>query len=177
MKLLFGTLALIIGFAAVTFQTPYHLKGWEIQCVKVGYDILSLAFWGCFIALLWRSSHSSVEASVCGRSMLGRGALAALLALVVFCLTIFVKQLAYGPYWSTPDRPMFAYGWPIPWKWETQGGTRDFLWVLPLNVVCCYGLMLFLCGFRKRKQFFIAFLCPVLILTGLGALMVGLKII
>ena len=28
-----------------------------------------------------------------------------------------------------------------------------------------------------RKQFLTAFLCPVLILTGLGALMVGLKII
>ena len=54
------------------------------------------------------------------------GALAAYLALVVFCLTIFVKQLAYGPYWSMPDRPMFAYGWPIPWKWETQGGTSRY---------------------------------------------------
>lgn len=157
-------LYLIAGFAMATIPTQYHLGPTEIFLYKVGYDILSIAFWLGFLYLLWkycRTAHKPVSGFL---SLAWRWLLAGIFALLVVGTTLQAKTLAYGPYWSCPDRPMFAFGWPIPWKWETMGGPKVLIWALPLNVILCFGLLLFLFGFRKLKHFLIAFITPPLIM-------------
>ena len=157
-------LCLIAGFAVVTTPTQYHLGPTEIFLYKVGYDILSFAFWLGFLYLLWKYCRSERKIVSGFLPLAWRWLLAGIFALLVVGTTLLAKTLAYGPYWSCPDRPMFAFGWPIPWKWETAGGPKVLLWALPLNVILCFGLFLFLFGFRKLKHFLIAFITPPIIL-------------
>ena len=157
-------LCLIAGFAVATTPTQYHLGPTEIFLYKVGYDILSFAFWLGFLYLLWKYCRSERKIVSGLLPLAWRWLLAGIFALLVVGTTLLAKTLAYGPYWSCPDRPMFAFGWPIPWKWETAGGPKVLFWALPLNVILCFGLFLFLFGFRKLKHFLIAFITPPIIL-------------
>ena len=166
MKRICQTLALLVGFAAITAPTLSHLGPTGIILCKVGYNILSLAFWLGFFHLLWKYWRSEHKPLSKFSSFVLRWVAAAILALPVPVLTLGTKLFAYGPYWSCPDRPMFAFGWPFPWKWETSGGPNPILWVLALNLICCFGLLLFLFGFRKLKHFLIAFLIPPLLFIG-----------
>ena len=159
-------IALIVAFAAATTPTVYHLGPTGILLCKVGYNALSLAFWLGFFYLLWKYWRSEHKPLSRFSSFAWRWAAAAILTLPIFVLTLHAKLLAYGPYWSCPDRPMFAFGWPIPWKWETRGGPDPILWALALNLICTFGVLLFLFGFRKLKHFLIAFLTPILLLIG-----------
>ena len=160
------TLIWLIAFCALTTPTIFHLGPVGIFWTKVGYNILSLVFWLGFFYLLWKYWRSEYRKVSGFFSFAWRWLSATILTLSVFVLTLRAKLLAYGPYWSCPDRPMFAFGWPFPWKWETAGGPNPILWILPLNLICCFGLMLFLLGFRRLKHFLIAFLIPPLLFIG-----------
>ena len=157
---------LIAAFASVTTPTIYHLGPTGIFWTKVGYNVLSIAFWLGFFYLLWKYWRSEHKPLSKFSSFALRWVAAAILALPVPILTLDTKLFAYGPYWSCPDRPMFAFGWPFPCKWETAGGPDFLPGVLALNLICCFGLLLFLFGFRKFKHFLIAFLTPILIFIG-----------
>ena len=159
-------LCLIVGFAVATTPTILHLGPIGIFWTKVGYNILSLAFWLGFFHLLWKYWRSEHKPLSKFSSFAWRWVAAAILTLPVFVLTSRTKLFAYGPYWSCPDRPMFAFGWPLPWKWETSGGPNLLLGVLALDGVCCFGLLLYLFGFHKLKHFLLAFLTPILLLIG-----------
>ena len=166
MKYAFLLLTLIVVFVKVTTPTIYHLGPAGIFWTKVGYNVLSIAFWLGFFYLLWKYWRSKHKPLSKFSSFALRWVAAAILALPIFVLTLRTKLFAYGPYWSCPDRPMFAYGWPFPCKWETAGGPDFLPGVLALNLICCFGLLLFLFGFRKLKHFLIAFLTPILIFIG-----------
>ena len=157
---------LITAFASATTPTVYHLGREEIYLAKVGYNVLSAVFWLAFLYLLWKYCRFEHKPLLRFTSFAWRWAAAAILTLPIFVMTLRTKLFAYGPYWSCPDRPMFAFGWPFPWKWETSGGPNPILWVLALNLICCFGLLLFLFGFRKLKHFLIAFLIPPLLFIG-----------
>ena len=157
---------LIVAFASATTPTIFHLGPVGIYRAKVGYNVLSVVFWLGFLYLLWKYWRSGYKPPSRFSSFAWRWLAAAILTLPIFVLTLQTKLFAYGPYWSCPDRPMFAFGWPFPWKWETRGGPDPILWVLALNLICCFGLLLFLFGFRKLKHFLIAFLIPPLLFIG-----------
>ena len=163
MKYAAQIIALIVAFTSVTTPTIYHLGPTGIFWAKVGYNVLSIAFWLGFFYLLWKYWRSEHKPLSKFSSFALRWVAAAILTLPIFVLTLSTKLFAYGPYWSCPDRPMFAFGWPIPWKWETRGGPDPILWALVLNLIFCFGLLLFLFGFRKLKHFLIAFMAPILI--------------
>ena len=166
MKYAAQIIALIVAFTSVTTPTIYHLGPTGIFWTKVGYNVLSIAFWLGFFYLLWKYWRSEHKPLSRFSSFAWRWAAAAILTLPIFVLTLSTKLFAYGPYWSCPDRPMFAFGWPFPCKWETAGGPDFLPGVLALNLICCFGLLLFLFGFRKLKHFLIAFLTPILIFIG-----------
>lgn len=163
MKYAAQIIALIVAFTSVTTPTIYHLGPTGIFWTKVGYNVLSIAFWLGFFYLLWKYWCSEHKPLSRFSSFALRWVAAAIIALPVPVLTLGSKLFAYGPYWSCPDRPMFACGWPFPCKWETAGGPDFLPGVLALNLICCFGLLLFLFGFRKLKHFLIAFLAPILI--------------
>ena len=163
MKRICQMLALLVGFAAITAPTLSHLGPTGIFLCKVGYNILTVAVWIAFLFLIWKAIRSGRTDSSCTGSILVRWIIAAVFAFLVFGITLSVKQFAYGPSCSAPDRLAFASGWPIPWKWETQDGLRLLPWVMAVDAWCCFGLSLFLFGFRRIKSFAVAFLTPLLI--------------
>lgn len=160
------TLIWLVAFCTLTAPTIFHLGPVGIFWTKIGYNALSIAFWIGFFYLLWKYWRCEHKPLARFSSFAWRWVVAVVLSLPIFVLTLRAKLFAYGPYWSCPDRPMFAFGWPFPWKWETSGGPDPILWVLALNLICCFGLLLFLFGFRKFKHFLIAFLTPILIFIG-----------
>lgn len=163
MKRICQTLALLVGFAAITAPTLSHLGPTAIFLCKVGYNILTITVWIAFLFLIRKAIRSGRKDSSCAGSILMRWVCAAVFAFLVFGITLSVKQFAYGPSCSVPGRPMFASGWPIPWKWETQEGLRLLPWVMAVDAWCCFGLSLFLFGFRRIKSFAVSFLTPLLI--------------
>lgn len=163
MKRICQTLALLACFAAITAPTLSRPGPTAIFLSKVGYNILTIAVWIAFLFLIRKAIRSGRTDSSCAGSILTRWVCAAAFAFLVFGITLSVKQLAYGPSCSVPGRPMFASGWPIPWKWETQEGLRLLPWLMAVDACCCFGLSLFLFGFRKIKSFSVAFLTPLLI--------------
>ena len=163
MKRICQMLALLVGIAAITAPTLSHLGPTGIFLCKVGYNILTVAVWIAFLFLIWKAIRSGRTDSSCAGSILTRWVCAAAFAFLIFGITLSVKQFAYGPSCSAPDRLAFASGWPIPWKWETQDGLRLLPWVMAVDACCCFGLSLFLFGFRKIKSFAVAFFTPLLI--------------
>ncbi len=52
-------------------------------------------------------------------------------------------------------RAQYIYGWPLPWKGEF-GGLRGSYYGLALLIFDCFFWLwysMFLCGFRKPRQF------------------------
>lgn len=150
--------ALIVIFSAITTPTPYHLSPVWVFLANVGYNVLTIIFWTTILVLtrkIWRSGCKDPSGLF---SIVGKWLSAIVIAFLFFGLTLAVKQIAYGRWQPQGGRPMFAYGWPFPWNWETHNGTSIFPWVIAINAWCCLGIALFLCGFRKLKSFVIVFL-------------------
>ena len=164
MKRICQMLALLVGFAAITAPTLPHLGPTGNLLCKVGYNILTVVVWIAFLILIPKAIRSDLTDSSCACQILVRWVSAAVFAFLIFGITLSVKQFVYGPSCSDPDRLAFASGWPIPWKWETQDGLRLLPWVMAVDAWCCFGLSLFLFGFRRIKSFAIAFFAPLLIL-------------
>ena len=163
MKQICQIIVLISIYAAITAPTPHHLGGLGIFLSIIVYNILSAVVWGTFLWFAMKSSRTKRSETSGLLSALGKWSGAAALAFLLFGLALAVKQFAYGPHWSVSGRPMFAFGWPIPWRWETQNGQESHPWVMAVNAWSCFGASLFLCGFRRLKSFAVAFLSSFLL--------------
>ncbi len=92
----------------------------------------------------------------------GHWALKALLVALIVVAPFFIVMFSLKlPVWSSPsppswDRPCFTYGFPVPSKFESAGGTRDFPGLLCLNWLfwTCYAM--FLLGYRKWRSYLVA---------------------
>lgn len=83
---------------------------------------------------------------------------AILLVAVPVCAAFAMLRL---PAWASPspatwNRPCFAYGFPVPSKFESAGGTRDFPGLLCLSWLFWTCFLMFLLGYRKWLSYLIA---------------------
>ena len=170
MKHICQFIALIIIFSTLTTPTPCHLSPVLCFLAKVGYNVLTVLFWAFILVLSRKIWHSNCKDPSGLFPIVGKWLSAIVIAFLFFGLALAVKQFAYGHCQSANCRPMFAYGWPFPWKWETHDETFIFPWIMATNAWCCFGLALFLCGFRKLKSLVVVFLLSLLLSIGVVSL-------
>ena len=160
---LFGLYALIAG------RVPAFSTKGAILAAKIGYNVFSMLVWGGFVGLvLWalRSGRGSrVESKVSWRWLVVRFISSIVLAIIILCFTVKVRQWAFGPpNTGSWNRPQFAYGWPIPWDWEPLGCDK-FFGLLLLDVLFYFSIAFFLCGFRRVKFHIAVYVVPIVLMV------------
>lgn len=147
----------------------------RITFLKRECNVVAVLAWCALTALFvfrWRRCVRGTPSwmSGCGRvtRMLAVVGLC-ILAAVIVGGSLFVTQWARDPRWSCPDRPMYCYGWPLPWKIESAGGMKVLWYVPPIGWLLTCGYLLFVCGFTGWRSILKTFALVLGIVLALGA--------
>lgn len=170
LKMKYGFLFLIAAYAVIS-NIPLHFSSrGVVVAATIFFDILSVFVLGCLISLVVLTLKSNKVAQKGEGRNWGwafvRFALSFVLACFLFLCLVRARNVAFLPP-GTWDRPQFAYGWPVPWRWEPLG-CDIFGWAMLLDVLFYLSLSFFMCGFRKLWFHVAVYLLPILVIVGLA---------
>ena len=126
-----------------------RLLGMQITAIMAAFILFIACAVGCVFRFLNPQPKLDRGERIVIALMVG-GALSVVLLIISF----FQPTWAVLPYgWSSPDRPMYCYGIPFPWKIESGGGPKLHPELLGLNLL--FWAAVFFLGElswpRKRK--------------------------